>query len=208
MFLLRLRLPDRPGSLGAVASALGGALADIHAVEIIEKNADHAVDDFVVELPTGVQPDRLVSACAAVPGVEVLWLSFYPSNWGLHADVEAFDAIAEHPDQAADILLESAPAVFRVTWAALVDLQDGRVLGRTGLAPETETFPTELLPDAEGVADLPAEWLPGWPETLVAAAPVGGSRRIVIARTGGPAIRTSELARLRYLAALAQQSGD
>lgn len=209
MFLLRLRLPDRPGSLGAVATALGTALADIHAVEIVEKSEDRVVDDFVVELPPGVQPDALVSACTAVPGVDVLWLSFYPSNWGLHADVEAFDAITERPELAADILVESAPAVFRVSWAALVDVGTSRVLGRTDLAPPDESFPTELLPDPRraAVGDLPEGWLAGWPETMIASAPAGEGRIVVLARTGGPEFRASEVARLRYLAALTHQAG-
>ena len=49
MFLLRVALPDRPGSLGAVATALGTAGADIQAVEIVEKYEGFAVDDFMVE---------------------------------------------------------------------------------------------------------------------------------------------------------------
>ena len=48
MFLLRVALPDRPGSLGAVATALGTAGADIQAVEIVEKYEGFAVDDFMV----------------------------------------------------------------------------------------------------------------------------------------------------------------
>ncbi|KHL17849.1 UNVERIFIED_CONTAM: amino acid-binding protein, partial [Mumia flava] len=51
-FLLRIELPDVPGSLGAVASALGEAGADIHAIEIVEHRSDgKAVDDVLLELP-------------------------------------------------------------------------------------------------------------------------------------------------------------
>ena len=32
---MRVTLPDRPGSLGAVATAMGGVGADINAVEIV-----------------------------------------------------------------------------------------------------------------------------------------------------------------------------
>jgi hypothetical protein len=35
--VLRVRLPNRPGALGVVASALGGIGADINLVEIVEK---------------------------------------------------------------------------------------------------------------------------------------------------------------------------
>ncbi|MCW2770497.1 MAG: amino acid-binding protein, partial [Aeromicrobium sp.] len=36
-FLLRVELPDVPGSLGTLATALGGAGADIEAIEIVER---------------------------------------------------------------------------------------------------------------------------------------------------------------------------
>ncbi|HZA74624.1 MAG TPA: amino acid-binding protein, partial [Propionibacteriaceae bacterium] len=45
--MMRVTLPDRPGSLGAVATAMGGVGADINAVEIVEKGAGIVVDDFV-----------------------------------------------------------------------------------------------------------------------------------------------------------------
>ena len=75
VFLMRVVLPDRPGSLGAVATAMGTISADINAVEIVEKYEGYAVDDFMLELPAGVAPDALITACTSVPGVEVVWLS-------------------------------------------------------------------------------------------------------------------------------------
>ena len=41
-YLLRLVLPDRPGALGAVATALGHAGADIMSVDIIERSCELA----------------------------------------------------------------------------------------------------------------------------------------------------------------------
>ena len=52
-FLLRVVLPDKPGSLGAVATALGNAGADILGVNVVERSTGHAVDDLAVELPSG-----------------------------------------------------------------------------------------------------------------------------------------------------------
>ena len=40
-YLLRLVLPDRPGSLGAVATALGAAGVDIESLDVIERAAEH-----------------------------------------------------------------------------------------------------------------------------------------------------------------------
>ena len=46
MYLLRVVLPDRPGTLGAVATALGHAQADINAVEIVEKGTGYVIDEI------------------------------------------------------------------------------------------------------------------------------------------------------------------
>ena len=49
-YLLRVELPDVPGSLGAVAAAIGEAGGDIEAIEIVEHRRDGtAVDDVLLE---------------------------------------------------------------------------------------------------------------------------------------------------------------
>jgi hypothetical protein len=57
-FLLRVELPDVPGSLGQVATAIGEAGGDIEAIEIVEHRADGmAVDDVLLETAPGTMPD-------------------------------------------------------------------------------------------------------------------------------------------------------
>ena len=56
-YLLRVNLPDRPGMLGAVATALGEIGADIVSLDVVERGPGGAVDDLVVDLP----PDRLAA---------------------------------------------------------------------------------------------------------------------------------------------------
>lgn len=206
VFLIRVALPDRPGSLGAVATAMGAVRADINAVEIVEKLDGYAVDDFMVELPTGVQPDALVTACTSIEGVQVLWLSFHPTSWGLQADVDLLDDMTENPERAEVILTEQAPAVLRAHWAMMIDRTDGRVVARTELAPEVASVPLSVLGrlDVARTGELAEDWLPGWPETLIAVAPFKSNRSVVIARKGGPEFIKSEVARLRHLAVLAK----
>lgn len=203
---MRVLLPDRPGTLGAVATAMGTVLADINAVEIVEKYEGVAVDDFVIELPSGVAPDGLVTACTSVPGVEVVWLSHYPEAWGLQADVDVLNDMTEDLEHAEQILTLQAPAVFRVTWAVLVDRASGQVLAQTELAPDLDGDGVVALGplDRARLGELPEDWLPGWGETLIAVAPFRSTASIVLARRGGPEFLDSELARLRHLAALAQ----
>jgi hypothetical protein len=205
VFLMRVVLPDRPGSLGAIATAMGTVAADINAVEIVEKYEGYAVDDFMLELPTGVAPDSLITACTSVPGVEVVWLSHYPEAWGLQADVDVLNAMTEDPEHAEEILTVEAPQVFRVTWAVLVDRARGSLLAHTDLAPELDATGVAALGDLATLRDgeLADGWLPGWGETIIAVAPFRTDATIVLARRGGPEFLKSELARLRHLAALA-----
>ncbi len=71
MLLLRVELPNVPGSLGRLATAIGAAGGDIEAIEIVEKRLDGTdVDDVLLDMVDGVMPDSVVSACNAVEGVE------------------------------------------------------------------------------------------------------------------------------------------
>jgi len=70
-FLIRVQLPDRPGALGAVATALGEVGVDILSLDVVERRSGIAIDDLVVELPAGRLPDVLITAAESVEGVEV-----------------------------------------------------------------------------------------------------------------------------------------
>ncbi|OYN86572.1 ACT domain-containing protein [Parenemella sanctibonifatiensis] len=216
MLLVRVVVPNRPGSLGAVATAMGSVGADILAVEIVERDEETALDDFMVSLPTQVLPDALVSACNALPDVEVLWLSRYPTTAGLLSDLSLLEQMASDPERAPWLLTEHAPAVFHCHWALLADVDSREVLHASPMAPDLAGDAWDRLGpwpatdgSARGTADalvLPEGWLPDWGETLVARAPVNVPDRnlsIVVGRQGGPPFVDSELVRLRYLARLA-----
>ncbi len=196
-------LPDRPGTLGAVASALGAAHADIDAVEIVEKAHGYAIDDFMLTVPDEAQPDSLISACAGLADVEVLWVSQYPQHWRLLSDTSVWEEMVAEPDRAEKILLEAAPAVFHCTWAILVD-PEGNLLAATDLAPTElpvtcpDTAPFGDLTEPH-VGDLPMGWLDGWGEHSYAAAPFRGSRNAIVVARPGPEFRRAELVRLRHL---------
>jgi hypothetical protein len=205
VFLLRISLPDVPGSLGAAASALGTVGADISAVEIVEKYAGYAVDDFIVDLPPDAPPDSLVSACAQLDGVDVVWLSRYPESWGLQGDVDVLNAMTEDPANAERILMSAAPEAFRANWALLANRVTGETLDATELAPDLTPGQVGQLGwlDAATSRELPKGWLEGWGATLIAVAPFKTADSLVIGRHGGPDFLPSEVARLRHLAALA-----
>ncbi|MGH3487228.1 MAG: hypothetical protein ACRDP8_04835, partial [Actinopolymorphaceae bacterium] len=218
MYLVRVVLPDEPGALGTVASALGKVCADIVAVDVVGREDDGtAVDDFVVELPLGGRADSLVSACHSVPGVRVVWLSRYAAGGNLRHDLEAIEAMTEQPADAERVLVDQAPAVFRADWAFLAQAIEagGGMTAAAGATIVHRTRTAPVLPTGEAFWHpltaarrliVPAEWEGhGWRYVAAAAVPLGQPRRtLVVGRYGGPEILDSELARLAYLAALSQ----
>ena len=205
MLLLRVQLPDRPGSLGAVASALGTVGADIHAVEIIDRGPDYAIDDFMLAIPGNVLPETLLSACSQIEGVKVLWVSRYHSDWGVESDIATLNRMASEPGRAGEILTEESPIVFHSTWAMLVDVNGSAVLVASDLAPDISGDHLDAFGAMTSTytLELAAEWQPGWGDTVIAVAPLMGDRAIVIGRNGGPAYLPAELVRLQHLATLA-----
>jgi hypothetical protein len=206
-FLMRVELPDVPGSLGALASALGAAGADIEAIEIVEHRDDGvAVDDVLLELQPGVLPDMVVSACRKLDGVNVLWVSRYAAGANLHLDLEAVESLTEQPDQALSRLVELVPVVFRADWAMMVQSSEDTTLAvdSTSASPAVEGICDTWLPLRRGQRLAGPVGLEAWESTLMIGVPVGSHDRALVAgRRGGPDFLDSELARLAHLAALA-----
>lgn len=207
-FLLRVELPDIPGSLGRLASAIGATGANIEAIEIVEhRNDGSAVDDVFVQPPAGLMPDSIVSACTSLEGVAVQWISRYTAGENITRDLEVVEAMTEQPADAVRRLVRLVPEAFRVDWAMTVARDDGRVhvVERSSAAPE------EVPPDSPWPTDIGAgrrvETSEANQDVLVAACPLGSEELLVIARTGGPLILNSEIARLSHLAALAASIG-
>lgn len=205
---MRVSLPDVPGSLGAVASAMGAVGGDILAVEIVEKREGVAIDDFVVGIPPDKFPDNLISACQGLEGVVVEWISRYPEGGGLQSDLEALERMTAEPEHAAETLVASAPAVFRSQWAVLVEIVDDTPASTysTPMAPDLSTDELRRLApfDETHRLSLDGAWIPGYDDSVFVVSPLRPGRAIVISRVGGPAYLDSEVARLQHLARLAQ----
>ena len=193
-FLLRVELPDVPGSLGRLATAIGQAGGDIEAIEIVEKRRDGtALDDVLLDTVPGAMPDSVVSACNALDGVRVVWISRYSAGGNLFRDLEAVEELTASPAEAVERLVGMLPMIFRADWAARLHRARG-VMQRTGAAPAVLSFRDIERPTRLDVGDE---------VTLSAAARLGGNEMVVIGRRGGPDFLDSELARLGHLAALA-----
>ena len=205
-YLLRLQLPDRPGMLGAVATALGEAGADILSLDVVERGPHGAVDDLVVALPPGGLADALITSAQSVPGVVVESLRPYYGGTDLHRDLELVEALAAEPERAAALLVDHSPGVFRAGWAVLLR-PDGPVVHASAGAPDLDAVERPWLPLAQACRLDPAQpWVPERWEALgtdLAAAPVGRPDLVVlVGRPGGPLFRPSEVHRLNHLAGI------
>jgi hypothetical protein len=193
-YLLRVELPDIPGSLGRVATAIGMAGGDIEAIEIVEKRHDGtAVDDVLLEMAPNAMPDSIVSACNALDQVQVIWISRYAAGGNLFLDLEAVEELTAHPEGALNRLIDLLPVTFRADWAARVSKVDGIVYA-TGAAPDdlkwTQIERAELLATEDD-------------NSIYCGARLNKTEIVVIGRRGGPEFLDSEIARLGHLVGLA-----
>ena len=210
-YLLRLVVPDRPGTLGAIATALGEAGIDIVSLDVLERTGGFAVDDVVVELPPGRLPDALITAAQAVPGVTVESLRPFAGPLDNHRELELLDALARADESTAvKLLAAELPRVFHGGWSVVLEADGSgwHVSAASEAAPAFEGLTLPWMP-LHAPRLLPSEddWLPErWREMAIEmmAAPYGGPGcAVVLGRSGGPAFRRSELLRLAYLAGIA-----
>ena len=205
-FLLRVELPDVPGSLGRVASAIGEAGGDIEAIEIVEHRADGtAVDDVLLEMAPGMMPDSVVSACSLLDGVHVVWCSRYAAGGQLFLGLEVVEQVTELTEYALDQLVDMLPVAFRADWAVRLCRTDAgiKVLHATSAAPDLGDDQASWFPlDRATRLDVDPHWSQ-LSDNLVAGVPVQDDEVVVIGRRGGPEILDSELMRLAHLTALA-----
>ena len=205
-YLLRVILPDRPGSLGHLAVSLGTVGADIVSLDVVDRLDGVAVDDIVVEVPHGTFPDTLITAAEQLDGVVVDSLRPFGGILDAHRELELIDAVAGAGASGAQMLAEELPAALRVGWALVVEMTGDarcRLVARGESAPMWENDDVAALRGLERVTeldegdDVPAEWTAM--DTALAAAPLTSGHILVIGRPGGPSFRPSEIARLGYL---------
>lgn len=215
-YLLRVVLPDRPGMLGALATALGRVGADIRSLDVVEHGPEGAVDDLLVSLPPGGLADTLITSAQSVPGVVVESLRPYYGGQDLHRDLELVEQLAADPATALDALVDGLPGVFRASWALLLGTPSGdpgatgrqtQVLAASPGAPDLDASSLPWLPLVTGRhLDVRERWVPEhWQSlgTVLVAAPVGTPHRaVLVGRVGGPPYRASELLRLTHLAGI------
>ena len=71
LFRIRLALPDRPGTLGAVTSAIGFAGGDIRGLVVLSSDQGRGIDDITIAVP-GSDPKDMLDVFNSIGGIEVI----------------------------------------------------------------------------------------------------------------------------------------
>lgn len=196
---IRVRLPDRPGSLGKVARTLGAAGADVVQMAVLERDGGRALDDFTVAWPAGAGIERLCDGLAFIPGVEIegVWPTVEPQ--GAFPDAALVGQLAANPDEALVILADAIPGILSGDWAGLLKVtpaQTAFVHTSLGVLADLE------LPD---LGPLRPRAFPGDDGTQYALAPIGDTNlAILVARTAAPQFHRTEVFRLAQLVGAAE----
>jgi hypothetical protein len=207
---LRVSLPDRPGMLAAVASAVSETACDIVTIEVVSRAEGEVVDDLCVD--TGpVSPLDLHRIVGQIPGVVVEFVHPVASPPPAVATLELAWSLIEGAHDRVGVLVGGLPPALHAEWAMALEQRynDVQLVAASAGAPAVPAGPLPWMP-LEGPRRLmTGPWMPtSWcgPEVEgrleLAGSPLGRPTiAVVIARTGGR-FRPSELRQIEILSAL------
>jgi len=202
---LRLSVPDRPGSLGLVATALGSAGADIVRLEVLDSEGGRVDDDLFLEVADEDQLGRVLNRLGSLAGVSVGGVQHPAPPVAGHAELELVGRLVARPGNALQTLVDGAPAAFGADWGALVEYgpagDPGGVVATSVHAPGKEAVALTVPLRLAAVTMTP----PGrdQPYGGTALVPVGREPvGLVLVRETGPSFHRTELWRLAQLCEL------
>jgi hypothetical protein len=208
-YLLRALLPDRPGALGALATAIGSAGGDIASVEVVDREPAGALDDFVVRIDPARLP-QMLAAASEVAGVRVETIRTYEGPIDLGHELDLVETLTEAPALALALVARVGAQAFKASWAVVLEATGKGVTSQHGTpgAPRLLWSSLPWLPLIGAVvlgADdpwVPSSWIGA--DTSLAAAPIGSPNvALLLGRAGGPSFRPAEVQRLGHLARMA-----
>lgn len=205
-YVLRVSLPDRPGSLHALTGACLRAGADIRSLDVIEQSGGFAVDDLCVLVS---DPGALTEAVNRLPGTAVMSLREVTSFRDVDGAIALSAAMVAEGRGAVPLLVDRLPDALWTGWAIAV------ARGWSGLevlaasdgayAPERGRWLPLLAPRRLHRSDVISAEDPGpFKDLEMAAAPLGQTTSaVIVARRGGPRFVDRELRQLDLLAKVA-----
>jgi hypothetical protein len=203
-YILRVWLPDKPGALGRVASAIGSVGASLVAIDILEQEAGWAIDELAVDaVDSPNAEEKLVAALQFVDGVQIE--SIIASPQGLvDPRVSALESAVELIEQQTSeslmkILVERSLGDLSADWAVLLPIDGEDALAESGDAPRTPWI-VAFLAGSRTMHDLGSA-MPG-PEDIAWTDLDMSQTSLVLGRDGRP-FRVRERQQLQALARIA-----
>ena len=196
--VLRVWLPDHPGALGEVATAIGIVSGDVLAIEILEQGAGTAIDELTVSLPDQELIPQLTSEVDQVDGAAVESVTIVDAD-RVDASLSALAlgaAIAECPvGERLDVLCAGVRRFSGADW--VVVLRAGDSIAQSGDSPDLAWL-TAFLAGSEHLDGLDD----AAPNDLLWAHLLSSGLTIAAGRSGHP-IRELERVRFSLLSRLA-----
>lgn len=197
---IRVSVPDRPGSLGTVTTALGRTGADIAQVEVLEAEAGRALDDVLVHVRDADHLDSVSMVLAGVPGVTVVGLQHPAPPTTGHTELELVAQVLARPDRGLQTLVDGAPGAVGADWGAAITY--GPEGTATGVAAISASCPGEdAVPLTSPLRLAVVRW-PGHAAAALVPLERAGLALAVVRETG-PTFHRSELWRLEQVGRIA-----
>jgi hypothetical protein len=192
---LRVSVPDRPGSLATLTTALATAGANVQSVTVVDREAGRAVDDLLLDWPYGRGWDAVTTAIDSCPGVRVHGLRHVAEPSITH-DADLVGQVVDQPHRALETLIDGLSHLLLADWCALFDRRE----------PSQPEYATPGCPLPLPETDHPL----GRPRTLsvngesLLLAPIPSSHlRVLVGRYAGPGFTRGEMHRCATLLAVA-----
>ena len=203
-FVVRVWVPDRPGALGQVASRIGAVRGDVVGIDILERGGGRAIDELVVELPDPDLVSLLLAEIDQVDGVDVEDVRPAPAEL-VDPRLDALEtaAVLVGAGSVAELLaalVGHARRVFGAEWAAVVELDERRLLASRGAPPPPGWLVAFVAGSQSSAAVSSGEC---GPDDVAWAALAGSSLALLLGRQGRP-FRARERHQLGALTRIAQ----
>ena len=183
-YLIRVLLPDTPGSLGQLADAFGMVDANIQSVDVVQ----------------------VFPAAQALDGVEVDSIRPFSGTIDRRGQIRMLASIAKHKNnttRAMEELVDVLPRSITSGWCLVLDTTGpSRRIAANPAAPEDDATTPSVPPVTSArVLDVEHEdWIPSsWSllDSALAVAPIGDTGMIlIVGRPGGPDFLASEVEHL------------
>ena len=207
---IRVSIPDQPGTLGRIASAIGVAGGDVHEILVLSADLGRATDDVWVRVGGPDHLNRLVRALSSIRGVEVEGVRSNVSEVSRLGELELISAVLANSDL--QVLVDQAVAGLDATWAAVVDQP---FVGVSDHRPPRVLVSSAQGPAIDSELDLPIrlasrDSAQDGALVVVPLPPTPGA--LVMSRLEGPSYHGAEIFRLgelgRVLGALLQRLAE